>query len=131
MQTIIALDDDNRTLRQISELLSQHFNILTTSDPQKALSCLENDKSVSSILVEQSLRNGAALEVLENAARLRPGVLRILITRYADLPSIVKGLHTGTIHRLISKPLIPAELSAVVAVAEARPAPASARPAAG
>jgi response regulator RpfG family c-di-GMP phosphodiesterase len=131
MQTIIALDDDTRTLRQISELLSQHFNILTTSDPQKALGWLESNPSVSSILVEQSLRKGAGLDVLENARRVRPEVLRILITRYADLPNIVKGLHTGTIHRLISKPLIPGELSGVVAVAEPRPMPAALRPSAG
>jgi len=131
MQTIIALDEDTRTLRQISELLGQHYHILTTSDPQKALGWLESNISVTSILVEQLLRNGIGVAVLENARRLRAEVRRILITRYADLPNIVNGLHTGAIHRLLSKPLIPAELSAVVAVAEPRTAPVAARPAAG
>jgi DNA-binding NtrC family response regulator len=130
MQTVIAVDDDSRTLRQISEILGQNFSVLTTSDPRKAIGWLESNNSVSTLLVEQLLRNGVGLEVLESARRLRPGVIRVLITRYADLPAIVNGLHTGAIHRLLSKPLVPAELSAVVAAGEPRNSPMVARPAA-
>ena len=39
---------------------------------------------------------------------------RILMTTYHDLPSIVAGLHSGAIERLVQKPFTAAELMAAI-----------------
>jgi DNA-binding NtrC family response regulator len=118
--TIIAVDEDTRMLRQIPELLGQQCEVLITTDTRKAMAWLAQNHSVSSILVGELIRGEAGLEVLKTARELRPEVRRVLITGYADLPSIVDGLHTGVIDRLLAKPLVPTELSTAVAVPEPR-----------
>jgi DNA-binding NtrC family response regulator len=108
--TLVVLDDDPESLREISAILSPYYRVMTTSDPRRALGWVENDNSVGILIVEQVLRTGLGLDVLEKAQELRPNIRRIMITRYEDLGALVTGLHRGTIHRMISKPLLRTEL---------------------
>jgi ActR/RegA family two-component response regulator len=41
---------------------------------------------------------------------MRPDARRVLLTTYNDLASIVQGLHSGAIDRLVQKPFTPADL---------------------
>lgn len=118
-------------LRQISELLARHAEVMITTDSRKAMGWLEKNSSVVGLLVGDTVRGEAGVDVLKAARQLKPQVRRVLITGYADLPGIVEGLHSGVIDRLLSKPLVPSELSAAVACLEPRSAPVAARPAVG
>jgi ActR/RegA family two-component response regulator len=109
-QTLIALDDDAESLRQLSAVMTPFFNVHATGDPRMALGWLQNDPSVAVIVVEQVLRSGLGVDVLESARQIRPDVRRILITVFTDLASIVDGLHRGAIEKMISKPLVRGEL---------------------
>jgi len=129
--TIIAVDQDTRMLRQISELLAHHAEVMITTDFRKAMGWLENNGSVAGLLVGETIRGESGVDVLKAARQLKPQVRRILITGYADLPGIVEGLHSGVIDRLLSKPLVPSELSAAVACLEPRTPTLAARPAIG
>jgi len=125
---IIAVDDDCRILKRISELLGTHCEVQITTDPAKALSWLEKRPTVRTFLVAETVRGESGVALLKSAQQLRPEVLRVLMTGYADLPNIVSGLHTGVIDRLLSKPLVASELSAVVATMEPRNPTNIARP---
>jgi DNA-binding NtrC family response regulator len=115
--TVLAVDDDSQVLRQISDFLKPNFNVLTTRDSQRAIEWLQKDPSIVIIIVEQILRSGLGVELLETVRKTRPEIHRVLITRYCDLPSIVHGLHNGAIQRTISKPITHAELTATLAPA--------------
>ncbi len=113
-RTLIAGEDGREALNHLSQVLGDHYNVLATCDPRRALGWLENDSSVTVIVVEQVLKSGLGLDILESAKVLRPDVRRVLITRYSDLSGIVQGLHSGAINRMISKPLLRGELAAAV-----------------
>lgn len=119
--TIIAVDEDTRMLRQISELLAHHAEVMITTDSRKAMGWVENNRSVVGILAGETVRGESGVELLRAAYQLKPEIRRILITGYADLPAIVQGLHSGVIDRLLSKPLVPTEVSAAVTFLESRP----------
>jgi DNA-binding NtrC family response regulator len=121
--SLVVLNEDPEVLREISSALNSHFKILTTSDPRRALAWVENDKSVRVLMVEQVLRSGLGITVLETARQLRPEIRRIIITGYDHLESLVQGLHSGAIHRMVSKPLQKAELASL-----AQPIPTSSAP---
>jgi DNA-binding NtrC family response regulator len=116
--TLVVLDDDAESLREISAILGSHFRVLATSDPRRAMGWIENDESVGIIIVGQVLRTGLGLDVLGKVQELRPAIRRIMITRYEDLSVLITGIHSGAIHRMISKPLARAELVALVAPAQ-------------
>ena len=113
-QSIVAVDDDVRTLDRISMILDSAFVVLATADPNRALSWLQNDTTVAAVVVGQSLRNSKGLELLKVAQKLRPDARRILIASYSDLAGFVDGLHTGAIERTISKPIDATELLGLV-----------------
>ena len=87
---------------------------MMTSDPHRALAWVENDKSVAVLVVDQAVRGLQAVNVLEAAKQIRAEVRRIIITNYEHLEGLVQGLHSGTIHRMLSKPLQRAELTSLI-----------------
>jgi DNA-binding NtrC family response regulator len=109
-QSIIAVDDDSRSLDRIRIILDSTHVILGTSDPKRAVAWLQNDTTISAVIVAQTLPKGASLELLRRAQELRPNARRILIASYDDLAQIVEGLHSGAVQRTISKPIDAAEL---------------------
>jgi adenylate cyclase len=117
--SLIAVDDDPEALRHLTSVMEAHYKVLATSTPSRALAWLENDPSVAVIIVDQVLKSGLGLDVLESAKTLRPDVRRVLITRYTDLAGIVHGLHSGAINRMVSKPLMVGELALALAPMEA------------
>ena len=116
-RSVIAVDDDIRVLDQISSTLDSTHVVLATSDVRRAMAWLQNDVTVSAILVSQTLRGATAMDLLENALKLRPDARRILIANYDDLSTIVSALHSGVVQRTIAKPINPRELIALVRTA--------------
>lgn len=112
--TVLVVDDDQQVLHQLTDLLQPTFKVLSTRDQHRAVEWLQKDISIGIIIVEQILRGGLGMEILETAQKLRPEIRRVLITRYCDLSSIVQGLHNGAVHRTISKPILHAELSSAI-----------------
>jgi DNA-binding NtrC family response regulator len=115
---LIAVDDDPEALANLTSIMETHYTVLATSNSQRAIAWLEKDPAVSVIIVDQVLKTGLGLDVLESARALRPDVRRVLITRYTDLANLVKGLHSGAINRMVSKPLVRGELASILAPAE-------------
>ena len=125
-QSIVAVDDDVRTLDRISMILDSTHVVLATSDPGRALNWLRSDTTVSAVVVGQNIRGGKGIDFLMAAQKLRPDARRILIACYSELANIVDGLHSGAIERTISKPIDAAELLGLIRVRIVKPSdPAS------
>ena len=52
--------------------------------------------------------------MLETAQRHAPDARRVLLTTYHDLASIVDGLHSGAIEKLVQKPFTVGELLSAI-----------------
>jgi len=120
-QSIVAVDNDVRTLDRIKMILDSTHTVLATGDPTRALTWLQHDATVAAIVVVHDLPGGKAMGLLEAARKFRPEARRIVIANYSDLAQFVEGLHTGAIQRTISKPIDPIELLGLVRI---RPAAA-------
>lgn len=55
-QSVLAVDDDVRTLDRISMILDSSYAVLATSDSKRALTLLQNDKSITAVVVGQNLK---------------------------------------------------------------------------
>ena len=82
---------------------------------------LQNDTTISAVVVGQNLRGGKGVELLTAAQKLRPDARRILIASYSDLAGFVDGLHSGAIERTISKPIDATELLGLIRLRIAKP----------
>ena len=57
------------------------------------------------------------VEFLEEAKKISPDAIRILLTGYADVNAIVDAINRGGVHRYINKPWNDEDLRLTVALA--------------
>src|SRR5260221_4817409 len=112
--SLLALDGDEAVLKVISRFGAPYYQVLTTRDPRRLLGWLEDVNNVAAVITEHVLRTSNGVTLLESTRTMRPKARRILMTTYHDLASIVAGLHSGAIERLVQKPFNAAELLAAI-----------------
>ncbi|MDN3380562.1 MULTISPECIES: HD domain-containing phosphohydrolase [unclassified Pseudoalteromonas] len=101
---ILCVDDDEIVLRALSRLLkSQHYSVLTFSEPLTALKQVEQHEFAVIISdMRMPLMNGA--EFFHQAKTLSPDSQRILVTGFADIDTTLDAINKGQIHGFIQKP---------------------------
>lgn len=100
---ILFVDDEERILRSLAMQFRRQYDVLTESDPQRALERLKSE-SVQIIVSDQRMPQMSGAELLEKASAIAPHSLRILLTGYSDLDAAVDALNNGGIFRYLTKP---------------------------
>lgn len=112
---LLALDGDETVLKTIARLAAPYYQVLSTRDPRRLIAWLENTQQIATVVTEHVLQNASGVALLETVRTMKPDARRILLTTYHDLASIVDGLHSGAIEKLVQKPFSAAEfLSAIL-----------------
>mgnify|MGYP000853117219 CR=1 FL=1 len=107
---ILFVDDEERILRSLAMQFRRQYEVLTESDPQRALERLKSEK-VDIIVSDQRMPQMSGAELLEKASAIVPHSLRILLTGYSDLDAAVDALNNGGIFRYLTKPWDPQEMA--------------------
>jgi DNA-binding NtrC family response regulator len=110
MRKIILLDGDEPLMQQVSRVFGGAFRVLHVRNPTRAMGLVEADSQVAAVITEQVMRGGDGVQLLETIRTLCPQIRRVMVTGYADLSSIVAGLHSGAVQCLVQKPATDAEL---------------------
>jgi len=79
------------------------FDVFATTDYKQALACLEQEP-VKVILSDQKMPDISGVEVLRQVKEIKPAVLRILFTGYADIQVAEDAINQGEVYRFINKP---------------------------
>ncbi|WP_282344132.1 response regulator [Pseudomonas sp. PS02288] len=107
---ILFVDDEERILRSLSLQFRRHYEVLTESDPLRALERLRSEP-VQIIVSDQRMPQMSGAELLERAREIAPDSIRILLTGYSDLDAAVQALNNGGIYRYLNKPWDPQEMA--------------------
>jgi DNA-binding NtrC family response regulator len=100
---ILFVDDEERILRSLALQFRREYEVLTESDPRRALERLKSE-SVQIIVSDQRMPQMSGAELLAQARQIAPDTLRILLTGYSDLDAAVEALNSGGIFRYLTKP---------------------------
>ncbi|MBU1284657.1 MAG: response regulator [Gammaproteobacteria bacterium] len=100
---ILFVDDEERILRSLALQFRREYEVLTESDPCRALQRLKSE-SVQIIVSDQRMPQMSGAELLAQARQIAPDTLRILLTGYSDLDAAVEALNSGGIFRYLTKP---------------------------
>lgn len=101
--TLLFVDDESRILRTMDMAFRRDYRVLTTTDGHEALEILRREQ-VDVIVSDQRMPLMTGVEVLREASRISPASVRILLTGYAELASIVGSINEGEIFRYVQKP---------------------------
>lgn len=103
-QTLLLVDDDEDILSLLQGLLRQDgYRILTAGSGTEALELLALYE-VHVVVCDQRMPVMSGSEFLDRVKGLHPDTLRIILSGYADLESVIDAINRGAIYRFYKKP---------------------------
>lgn len=101
---ILCVDDEPSILSALRRLFRTHgFHVLAAESGQAGLEILEHE-SVDLVISDMRMPQMDGVVFLEHVRQRKPDILRLLLTGYADIGSIMGAINRGEIYRYIAKP---------------------------
>ena len=102
--TVLCVDDEPAVLNAMRRLFRPRgYRILQAASGTEGLAVLR-ENPVDLIISDMRMPNMDGAQFLEAARQHDPGIVRILLTGYADISATIAAINRGEIHRYIAKP---------------------------
>jgi len=106
---ILVVDDEQAILESIELTLGAEYQVFTATSAEQGLAILDREE-IALVISDQVMPGMRGVEFLEKVIERNPRAIRILLTGYSDMPSLVRAINEGRIYRYIAKPWEPDEL---------------------
>lgn len=106
---ILYVDDEEQNLISFKAVFRRDYHIYTALSGEEALNVLEKE-DVHLIITDQRMPGMTGVEFLEKIIPEYPDIVRIVLTGYSDIDTIIHAINKGQIFRYISKPWDETEL---------------------
>ena len=108
---ILYVDDEEKSLKAFARAFGDQFWILTAASAQDGLVLLEQHQDeIGLLMTDQRMPGEQGVWLLEKARQLKPRIIRVLATAYADLDAVIAAVNTGAVYKYVSKPWDPPQL---------------------
>ncbi len=102
--TILCVDDEPNILSSLRRLFrTRGYQVRTAESGQAGLQILEQEP-VDLVISDMRMPEMDGAKFLEHVRTRWPDTMRLLLTGYADISSIVEAINRGEIYRYITKP---------------------------
>lgn len=114
-QTILCVDDEIDNVEALERLFRKKYKVLKATSGSEALALLDQHPyEVAVILTDQRMPLMTGAQMLEKSIEKAPNAVRLLLTGYTDLESVIEAVNKGQIHRYLQKPWDPVDLQQTV-----------------
>jgi len=108
---VLYVDDEERSLTNFARAFGDEFRVYTASNAQAGLKIFEEHADdIGILMTDQRMPGEKGVWLLEKSRQLRPRVLRILVTAFADMDAAIAAVNSGAIYKYVSKPWDPQQL---------------------
>jgi two-component system sensor histidine kinase/response regulator len=111
--TILCVDDENDNLDALERIFRKKYKVLKASSAAEGLAEIKNN-SVSLIISDQRMPRKTGVEFLRDSIAFSPDAIRILLTGYTDIDSVIGAINSGEVYRYVTKPWDPVDLANTV-----------------
>lgn len=101
---ILYIDDEPNNLISFKAAFRIHFDIFTATVPTEAVMHMIAHPDIKIIFCDQRMPDISGVDLLEQLKSLFPLPVRIMITGYADIDSVIGAINKGSIFQYIKKP---------------------------
>ena len=113
---VLCVDDDPQLLKSLRWLLARDHDVVLAEGADEGLRAIASSH-FDVIVSDQRMPGMSGTEFLKRARALSPRSVRLLLTGYADFPSVLSSVNDCEVFRFISKPWDSPSLLAVMAEA--------------
>jgi diguanylate cyclase (GGDEF)-like protein/PAS domain S-box-containing protein len=116
---VLVVDDEEHVLFELSELLGQEFDVLTTTDAGRALEVVRSEADLAVVISDQRMPVITGAELLERVAE-SCAATRIMLSGFDDPEVLIRAVNRGHIFAYLKKSSNPALVRATVREAAER-----------
>lgn len=103
-KTVLFVDDESRVLASLKRgLLYESYNKLFAESGKEALELLKQNE-VHVIVTDMRMPEMSGLELLKIVRREYPHIVRIVLSGYTQITTVLTAINQGEIFRFITKP---------------------------
>ena len=110
---LLIVDDEEDVLLSLRSMFRREFDVITVPRASEALELMAT-REVHVVISDQRMPDMNGVDFLAQVSEQFPEVIRLMITGYADINSVIAAVNRGHVYRYIAKPWDPAELEAAV-----------------
>ncbi|SEJ36898.1 Signal transduction histidine kinase [Cyclobacterium xiamenense] len=100
---VLYIDDEDNNLSSFKAALRREFNVYTALDAEEGLE-LARTKEFEVVIADQRMPGLTGVEFFEKLVEVNPNPIRILLTGYSDIASVIDAINRGEVYRFIDKP---------------------------
>ena len=104
MPKILIVDDDEAALVLYVEELSKQFDVSSASSGQAGLALLAHEGPFTAVISDMRMPVMDGAQFLGRVSERAPDTMRMVLTGYTDLNSVMQAINAGHVYRFISKP---------------------------
>ncbi|MCS6990027.1 MAG: response regulator [Chloroherpetonaceae bacterium] len=116
---LLLVDDEPEMLESLTQLFDYDYKVLTATSGEAALSLLNSHRDTAIVISDQRMSGMRGVDLLRHVKQIIPDSMRILLTGYSDLESVLESVNVGEVFRYVRKPWQPDTLKSIVALAAA------------
>jgi two-component system response regulator HupR/HoxA len=106
---ILIVDDESAILESLEFTLGSEYRVFTAQTGGEGLEILRREE-IALVIADQVMPGMTGVEFLEKVIEINPSAVRMMLTGYADMESLIRAINEGRIYRYIAKPWEPDEL---------------------
>ena len=116
--TILLVDEEKNILRALQRLLmDENYQVLTATNGEEALALLAAHPGVQLVMADYRIEGLDGIDFLKQVKEGWPNTIRIVLSGFADMASIVLAINEGQIYKFVPKPWNDEELRMTIAKA--------------
>lgn len=103
--TILVVDDEVGIVDALERIFRAKYQVLKATSGAEGLKILDqHPEPIPVIITDQRMPNMTGVEFLAKTLAHRPDSIRILLTGYTDVQSVIEAINSGQVYRYITKP---------------------------
>lgn len=111
---ILYVDDERGNIDYFRSVFRREYEIVTANSGEEGLDILEKNRDIPVILTDQRMPRMTGVEFLRKSIDIVPDSIRILVTGYADMETVINAINLGHIYYYISKPWTYDEMNIII-----------------
>jgi signal transduction histidine kinase len=100
---VLYIDDEDNNLNSFKAAVRKEFKVQTAMDAEEGLILAKNFE-FQVVIADQRMPGMTGVEFFEKLVEINPDPIRILLTGYSDITSVIDAINRGEVYRFIDKP---------------------------
>lgn len=111
---ILYVDDEANNLVGFRATFRHDYNVLTANSADEGIALLDKHPDTKIIFCDQRMPGKTGVQFFEEVSALYPNPIRMLLTGYVDIESVIKAINQGHIYRFLTKPWQEADVRSAI-----------------